>query len=153
MFVLVLFCIAWCLFWFCSRLAGEDRARYFALNVLLLSYISLMGFYAWSLLCSAVFGVLFCFAVVSLGRRELVALLRLSSWCHTCRCWCSVPPPHGNVGWSAARGNTLIFSSCVGSGQASTVHPPKISGLLSTPKNVRNFSNLKKYPSFHRNVL
>ena len=33
-------------------------------------------------------------------------------------------------------GGTLIFSSYVGSGQASTVHPEKISGISSTPKNI-----------------
>ena len=34
-------------------------------------------------------------------------------------------------GWGS-----LIFSSYVGSGPASTVHPQKISGISSTPKNI-----------------
>ena len=33
-------------------------------------------------------------------------------------------------------GGTLIFSSYVGSDQASIVHPPKISGISSNPKNI-----------------
>ena len=43
-------------------------------------------------------------------------------------------------------GGTLIFSSQVGWDATSTVHPQKISGISSTPKNIWNFSNLKKYP-------
>ena len=49
------------------------------------------------------------------------------------------------------RGDTLIFSSYVGSDPASTVHPQKISGIPSTPKNYLkfwNFGNSKKYPPF-----
>ena len=33
-------------------------------------------------------------------------------------------------------GGTLIFSSYVGSGPASTLHPKKKSGISSTPKNI-----------------
>ena len=39
-----------------------------------------------------------------------------------------------------------IFSSYVGSGPASTVHPLKISGITSTPPKIRNFSNPKNIP-------
>ena len=45
-------------------------------------------------------------------------------------------------------GGTLIFASYVGSGPASTILPQKISGISSTPKNIWNFSNPKKYPQF-----
>ena len=38
------------------------------------------------------------------------------------------------------------FSSYVGSGPASTLHPQKISGISSSPKKYWNFSNPKKYP-------
>ena len=41
-------------------------------------------------------------------------------------------------------GGSLIFSSYVGSGPASTLHPIKISGLSSTPKNIWNFNNPPK---------
>ena len=61
-------------------------------------------------------------------------------------------------------GGTLIFSAYVGSDPASALHPQKISGISSTPKNIWNFSNPKKYPQFctlplrkdlkmHRNYL
>ena len=43
-------------------------------------------------------------------------------------------------------GGTLIFSAYVGSDPASTVHPQKISGILSTPKNILIFSNPKNIP-------
>ena len=40
-------------------------------------------------------------------------------------------------GWGGPRGGgTLIFSSYIGSDPASTVHPKKISGISSTPKNI-----------------
>ena len=39
-------------------------------------------------------------------------------------------------------------SSYVGWGPASTAHPQKISGILSTPKSICNFSNPKIYPPF-----
>ena len=56
------------------------------------------------------------------------------------------PPPGvvGGVGWSGVGesgedpggGGTLNFSTYVGSDLASTLHPDKISGILSTPKNI-----------------
>ena len=59
------------------------------------------------------------------------------------------------------RGGTLIFSSNVGSDPASTVHPQKISGISSTPKNIKILATpkntqictltLKKDPKMHRN--
>ena len=44
-------------------------------------------------------------------------------------------------------GGTLIFPSYVGSGPASTVHPPKISGNSRSPKKIWNFSNPKNTPN------
>ena len=41
-----------------------------------------IGFYVRSLFCNTVRCVLFSFAIISLGKRELVALLLLYSWCH-----------------------------------------------------------------------
>ena len=59
-------------------------------------------------------------------------------------------------------GGTLIFSSYVGSGLASTVHPlkkqkkiqepPKIFEMLATPQNTPIlYIDLKKDPKMHRN--
>ena len=42
------------------------------------------------------------------------------------------PSPGGGGGG----GGTLIFSACVGSDPASTVHPKKISGISSIPKKI-----------------
>ena len=41
-----------------------------------------VGEVVWSLFCFAVLCVLSSFAIISLGKRELVALILLSSWCH-----------------------------------------------------------------------
>ena len=41
----------------------------------------IMGFCNCSIFCCAVLYVLFCFAIILMGKRELVALLSLSSWC------------------------------------------------------------------------
>ena len=40
------------------------------------------------------------FAIISLGKREMVTLLLLFSWCHVTVIR-SLPLPHGAVGWSA----------------------------------------------------
>ena len=51
-------------------------------------------------------------------------------------------------GGGGGGGGTLIFSTYVGSGPASTVHLQKISGISSTPKKYLKFYNQKKYPLF-----
>ena len=43
------------------------------------------------------------------------------------------------------RGGTLIFSSYIGSGPASTLHPKKISEISSTPKKYLKFLQPQKY--------
>ena len=48
----------------------------------------------------------------------------------------------------APRGGTLIFSSYVGLGTASTVHPKKYQEFQAPPKNIWNFTKPKKYPPF-----
>ena len=53
-----------------------------------------MGFNVRSLFCFGVLCVLSSFAIISLGKRELVALLLL---CSECR---SLTFPHGAKGWS-----------------------------------------------------
>ena len=45
-------------------------------------------------------------------------------------------------------GGTLIFTSYVGSGPASTIHLQKISGISSTPKKYLKFYNPQKNPPF-----
>ena len=52
------------------------------------------------------------------------------------------------------QGGTLIFSSYVGSGLASTIHPKKISGISSTPTKLLKQPctlSLRKDPKVHRN--
>ena len=55
-----------------------------------------VGFSVTSLFCFAVLGVLSSFAIISLGKRDLVALLLLRSECHVA----VVVLLHGGVGWS-----------------------------------------------------
>ena len=65
------------------------------------------------------------------------------------------------VSYTQEEGGTLVFSSYVGSGPASTVHPKKISGIsstpkifeiLATPKNIQIlYPDLKEGPKMHRN--
>ena len=40
-----------------------------------------MGFYNCSMVCCALLYVHFSFAIILMGKRKLVALLSLSSWC------------------------------------------------------------------------
>ena len=47
----------------------------------LLSVAKIMGFFNCSMFCCALVCVHFSFAIVLMGKRELVALLCLSSWC------------------------------------------------------------------------
>ena len=54
-----------------------------------------MGFSVCSMCCCALLCVLSSFAIILMGKRELFALLCLSSWCLL------VALPHGAVGWSA----------------------------------------------------
>ena len=42
----------------------------------------------------------------------------------------------GRTDVSQGGGGTVFFSAYVGSDPASTVHPPKISGISSNPKNI-----------------
>ena len=55
---------------------------------------------------------------------------------------------HPRGGGSQSKGGILsFFSSYVGSGPASTIHPKNIKNFKH-PKNILNFSNPKKYPPF-----
>ena len=51
------------------------------------------------------------------------------------------------------QGGTLIFTAYVGSGPSIYCSPQKISGISSTPKNIWNFGNPKKYPRFLKLTL
>ena len=53
-----------------------------------------MGFCVCSMFCCTLLCVLSSFTIIFMGKRELVALLCLSSWC-------LVALPRGAVGWSA----------------------------------------------------
>ena len=59
-----------------------------------------VGFCVCSMFCDALLCVLSSFAIILMGKREMVALLCLSSWCPL-SCDCYVAPPQGAVGWSA----------------------------------------------------
>ena len=48
----------------------------------LLLLLLFMGYYVRSFLCYAILSVFSCFAIIPLGKRELFALLSLSSECH-----------------------------------------------------------------------
>ena len=50
----------------------------------------------------------------------------------------------GEKGMTLGGGGTLIFSSYVGSGQASTVHPKKISEISSTQKKIFEILPIQK---------
>ena len=55
-----------------------------------------------------------------------------------CKCSCSPPAP-GNDYSPGGGGGILNFFSYVGSGPASTLHPPKVSGISSIPKRYLKF--------------
>ena len=56
-------------------------------------FAPIMGFYNWSMFCCALLCVYSSFAIISIGMRELLALLCLSPW--------SVALPHDATGLSA----------------------------------------------------
>ena len=56
-------------------------------------------FFVWSSSCNVVFRVLSSFAIISLRKRELVALLKLCTCCHLA-VYGSVSLLHGAIGWS-----------------------------------------------------
>ena len=58
------------------------------------------GFGNWSLFCYALLCVLSSFAIILTRKRELVTLLKLSSWCRMTFKY-SVALPRGVMGWSA----------------------------------------------------
>ena len=54
-------------------------------SVLMVTLI--VGFCNCSIFCCAILCVHSSFAIISIGKRELVALLCLSSWCHRIAVW------------------------------------------------------------------
>ena len=60
----------------------------------LLIVVPIVAFCVCSMFCCTSLCVLSSFAIILMGKRELVALLCLSSWC-------PVALPHGAVSWSA----------------------------------------------------
>ena len=61
----------------------------------------MVGFCVCSMFCYTLLCVLSSFAIILMGKRELVALLCLS-------CWCLEALPRGAIGWSAV-GDYGIF--------------------------------------------
>ena len=51
--------------------------------------------------CFAVIYAISSFAIIMMEKRELVALLSLSSWLVSCYCYCPVTLPYDTEGWSA----------------------------------------------------
>ena len=47
-------------------------------SVLIVAPIAFLGVYVWSVFCCSVLSVVSSFAIISLGKRELVALLYMS---------------------------------------------------------------------------
>ena len=104
---------------FCNFLNISQRSRYVfgstgylrnlvILNCVLVNTSSVVGYShclwgicVWSLFSYAVLSVLSSFAIISLRKRELVALLWLSFWCHAAVSEHSVSLLCCAVGWSA----------------------------------------------------
>ena len=74
------------------------------------------------MLVCAVLGINSSFAIIPLGKRELVAV-----YLQSCDCKCSVSFPHGVVGWSAVCDCgifwTLRFKNCAQHRRLSDVIP------------------------------
>ena len=101
-----------------------------------------MGVCYCSMFCCTLLYVHSSIAIIFIGKRKLVVLLNLSSWClvmvewlrcaiglsAVCDCGISGLYPRGG-------GGTLIFSAYVGSDPTSTLH---------RKKNIRNFKHPKK---------
>ena len=70
-------------FWAYLNLKSTDRNKQFFSNIprMLLIVTPIVGFCNCSMFCYALLYVLSSFATVLMGKRELVALLSLSSWC------------------------------------------------------------------------
>ena len=66
-----------------KSLPGVSRIQ----RVLLLIVTSIVGFCHCSMLCCALLSVHSSFAIILMGKRELVALLCLSSWCLVTVVW------------------------------------------------------------------
>ena len=62
------------------------------------------------LVLSVVLSVFSSFSINLLWKRGLVALLQLWYFCCAASCLCSVPRPHGNLGWSMAFGCGIAWS-------------------------------------------
>ena len=72
---------------------------------LLLIVAPIVGLYSYSMFCYAFLCVLSSFAIILMGKRELVALLNLSSWCLVMveRLFLAVP-------WGCLRFVIVVFS-------------------------------------------
>ena len=65
----------------------------------LLIVTPIVGFCNCSMFCCALLCVHSSFAIISMGKRELVTLLCLSSWSQSCDCFVALP--HDTMGLSA----------------------------------------------------
>ena len=75
----------------------------FLINCLLLFplFILFLGVCVWSLFYYSVISFFTCFAIILTGKRELVVLLELFSWCIVTVSVLWLFPAHDAVGWSA----------------------------------------------------
>ena len=58
-----------------------------AVVLLLLVVVPIVGFCNCSMICCDLFCVQYSFAIILMGKRELIALLHLSSWCLVIVVW------------------------------------------------------------------
>ena len=63
-----------------------------------------MGIFNWSMFCCALLYVHSSFAIILMGKRELVALLSLSSWCLVIVVWLFLAMP-----WVCLQFVILVF--------------------------------------------
>ena len=73
--------------------AVRSKAVVLLLLILWLSVTPIVGFCNWSMFCCALLYVHSSFAIISMGKRELAALLCLSSWCLVIVVWLFLAMP------------------------------------------------------------
>ena len=72
----------------------------FLIHCLLLFPLFILGVCVWSLFCYSAISFFTSFAIILMGKRELVVLLELSSWCIVTVSVLWLFPAHDAVGWS-----------------------------------------------------
>ena len=100
-----------------------------------------MGVFNCSMFCFTLLYVPSSFAIILMGKRELVAVLSLSSWCLVIAVWLFLAVPLVCLQFVIVvfpDHTHLLFLAL-----ATAVYPPKISGISGIPKNICNFAHQK----------